>query len=109
MPYDPVDNPLVLFRAQFPFRGMMQTSVTPAGAQNADTSNARFPSSCTSAPAQNRSALWVEHNALGESNLEPLCTDTTDPNISGSHNHCHSARRRDGRFAGFSRERCARF
>ncbi len=84
-PFDPVDNPVVLFRAQFPFRGTMQTPVTPAGAQNADTSNARFPSTCTSVPVQNRSALWVAHNALGEADLEPLCTDTTDPNVGGSH------------------------
>lgn len=84
-PFDAVENPLVLFRAQFPYRGTMQTPVTPTGAPNADTSNARFPASCTAAPVQNRGALWVEHNALGESNLEPLCTDTTDPNISGSH------------------------
>ncbi|BCM93421.1 hypothetical protein IAD21_05312 [Abditibacteriota bacterium] len=83
--YDPVDNPVVLFRAQYPFRGTLQTPVTPTGAQNADTSNARFPTSCTTAAAQNRSALWVEHNALGESDLEPLCTDTTDPSVSGSH------------------------
>ncbi|RYX84350.1 prepilin-type N-terminal cleavage/methylation domain-containing protein [bacterium] len=84
-PYDPVENPVVLFRAQYPFRGTMQTPVTPTGAQNADTSNARFPSSCTTAAVQNRNALWVEHNALGESDLEPLCTDTTDTNIAGSH------------------------
>lgn len=84
-PYDPVDNPVVLFRAQFPFRGTMAAPVTPMGASNADTSGARFPASCSSAPVQNRSALWVEHNVYGESNLEPLCTDTTDANISGSH------------------------
>jgi prepilin-type N-terminal cleavage/methylation domain-containing protein len=84
-PYDPVDNPIVLFRAQYPFRGTMQTPVSPTGAQNADTSSGRFPASCTTAAAQNRSALWIEHNALGESDLEPLCTDTTDANIAGSH------------------------
>lgn len=84
-PYDPVDNPVVLFRAQYPFRGTMQTPVTPTGAQNADTSGARFPASCTAAAVQNRSALWLEHNALGEANLEPLCADTTDPEIAGAH------------------------
>ncbi len=84
-PYDPVDNPVVLFRAEYPFRGTLQTPVTPSGAQNADTSGARFPASCSTAAAQNRSALWVDHNALGESDLAPLCTDTTDANIAGSH------------------------
>ena len=84
-PYDASDNPIVLFRAQYPFRGTMQTPVTPTGAQNADTSGARFPSSCSASAAQNRGALWVEHNALGEANLEPLCTDTTDPEIAGAH------------------------
>ncbi len=84
-PYDAVDNPIVLFRAQFPFRGVMATAVTPVGAVNADTSSARFPSSCTSAPIQNRNALWLAHNLYAEPDLEPLCTDTADPNVSGSH------------------------
>ena len=84
-PFDAVDNPVVLFRAEFPFRGTLQTPVTPTGALNADTTGARFPTTCTAAPVQNRSDLWLAHNALGEADLEPLCTDTTDPNVSGSH------------------------
>jgi len=72
-PYDPVDNPLVLYRAEFPFRDT--TGVTSAPdlptANNADVP-ALYPSSCTTRAVQNRSELWLSHNVYGEANLEPL-------------------------------------
>lgn len=86
LPYSPVDNPVVLFRAEFPYRGTPVSVVTPMGAINADTTPQRFPStSCSANSVPDRNALWLAHNAYGEANLEPLCVDATSPNINGVH------------------------
>ncbi len=90
--FDELDNPIVLFRAQFPYRNGDETPFavsTPAGAYNADTSDARYPtSSCPLALGSqlNRNALWLGHNYFGEANLEPLCVDSTVSGlVIGSH------------------------
>jgi len=76
-PYDPVDNPLVLYRAEFPFRDTTGATPTPvsapdlSSANNADVPSA-YPSSCTARLVQNRGSLWLSHNVYGEANLEPL-------------------------------------
>lgn len=87
--YDPIDNPLVLFRAEIPFRNAANTTLidsngvdaTPAptpgtGAEirfNALTSSLRYPTSaCTNIANQNGSSLWLSHNVYGEANLEGI-------------------------------------
>lgn len=77
-PFDPDNNPIVLFRAQFPYQksdgstfGDDDNSSNP---KNADLTSARFNTTCGGSAAQlDRQALWISHNHLGEANLEPLC------------------------------------
>jgi len=75
LPYDPVDNPLVLYRAEFPFRDISGTVKAPelTTADNA-TIPAAYPSGCTAIerPNKHRGALWLEHNVYGEANLDLL-------------------------------------
>ncbi len=84
-PYSPVDNPVVLFRAEFPYRGTIG-GITPTGAVNVDTSPQRFPpATCTAKSAPDRNALWLSHNAYGEANLEPISNvDATITNSDGT-------------------------
>lgn len=82
-PYDPVDNPIVLYRAEVPYRsvglllkpdgttfptGMSPDASNPA---NVDLSSDRYSCGGTS-EGSNRGSLWLEHNVYGEANLEPL-------------------------------------
>ncbi len=83
-PYSPVDNPVVLFRAEFPYRGTVNGFTAPR--TNADTSPQRFPSTtCTAKSDPDLNALWLAHNAYGEANLEPLCVPATTPDNDGVH------------------------
>lgn len=110
-PFDPIDNPVVLFRAQMPFRvatldatsGIYRTKAFPAwdnaAAFNADVSTSRFTyrtpaANCT--PAVSRNLKWLTMNQYGEFDLAPIClpptgtetTTQTDPNAPptyGSH------------------------
>lgn len=90
--YDILDNPMMLFRAQFPFRyGDATRADYPApgvaNARNANVETTRYSSSytkdgvtkscTTNAVALNRETRWLSHNFLGEANLQPLCTDAT--------------------------------
>lgn len=100
--YDPIDNPIVLYRAEYPAYGIYQNTTTtpavsearpfpapetgaPANALNAEVDFKRFqaatPSSqCTTDATQtNRNALWLTHNVYGEANLEPLTNVQTLP------------------------------
>ena len=84
--YDAIDNPLVLFRAEMPFRssptnGNQPSRINSDGAVVAGNATTvaynalvaeRFPATCTDQVPQNRSSLWIEHNIYGESNLEPV-------------------------------------
>ncbi len=85
-PYDPVDNPIVMYRAEYPAFGI-DKSVTPpapdplkvqspAGAFNAKIDFKRVTSSSSSCTAGaaigNRSSLWLSHNFYGEADLLPL-------------------------------------
>ena len=85
-PYDPVDNPVVMYRAEYPAFGLLGTAPnqtpdpllvqSPAGAFNAKIDFKRVTSGsgdCTAdAPKGNRSSLWLSHNFYGEANLLPL-------------------------------------
>lgn len=76
-PYNPVDNPIVLFRAEIPYRDANGTPISSGGPPNADTSAQRLgdAGACGTANSPNtttRGSLWLVHNANGEANLEPL-------------------------------------
>ncbi len=80
-PYSPVDNPLVLLRAEMPYRDAMgvlrpngtspavSTASDPA---NADLSPVRLDACGGTSNSSNRGSLWLAHNVYGEANLEPL-------------------------------------
>ena len=103
-PYDPIDNPVVMYRAEYPAFGLVTPQGTtaqnatprplqvasPAGAFNAPIDFKRIAkgtapaaSECdpTNAPATNRSSLWLSHNVYGEADLLPLTNlgNGTDP------------------------------
>ena len=77
--YDPVDNPVVMYRAEYPAFGLTTPSGAPealrvtstAGALNAQINLSR-PADCSNTAVTNRSALWLSHNFLGEADLLPL-------------------------------------
>lgn len=83
-PYDPVDNPIVMYRAEYPAFGVITSSGSPdplkvqfpVGAYNAKVDFRRVISTdaaCTSdADIGNRSSLWLSHNFYGEADLLPL-------------------------------------
>ena len=85
-PYDPVDNPVVMYRAEYPAFGLLGTAPnqnpdplkvqSPAGAYNAKIDFKRVlptSSACTtSEDLANRSSLWLSHNYFGEADLLPL-------------------------------------
>jgi len=82
-PYNPSDNPIVLFRAEMPYRDATTGNAIPSGAAgspNVDVSSQRLgylndSSACgsTNAPSTTfRGSLWLAHNANGEANLEPM-------------------------------------
>jgi len=81
LPYDPVDNPLVLYRAEFPYRGTL-----PTGSTTPNVASTRYDA-CSSTGNSNAATIWMAHNVYGEANLEPLCVDATDSanTIGGSH------------------------
>ena len=83
--YDPIDNPVVMYRAEYPAFGILKTPdvapapllvQSPAGAYNAKADFKRVTNgddACTNGTAiANRSALWLSHNFLGEADLLPL-------------------------------------
>jgi prepilin-type N-terminal cleavage/methylation domain-containing protein len=84
-PFDIIDNPIVLFRAQIPFRernqgdGPGQQWISPkTGVANAEIDWTRYPArigSCTT--PLNSQFLWITHNYFGEADLQPLTDDTT--------------------------------
>jgi prepilin-type N-terminal cleavage/methylation domain-containing protein len=86
--YDPFDNPIVLYRAQFPYKDGDDNDFHDDGVlakpNNADLGPNRTPptASCGSSSADiNRQALWLSHNVYGEADLAPLCD--TDAAVSG--------------------------
>ena len=88
--YDVLDNPVMLFRAQFPFRNgdesrFPQTATQP---RNADTTSNRYSDSCANAALRNTETRWLSHNFAGEANLEPLAIDAdqSGPLVLGTHN-----------------------
>lgn len=95
-PFDPIDNPVTLFRAQMPYRQFVQNSDGSVGlapfpapdapaAVNLRLTSDRFArrlSGCASQPAiARREAQWMTQNQWGEFDLAPLCQT---PNVSGN-------------------------
>jgi prepilin-type N-terminal cleavage/methylation domain-containing protein len=91
-PFDVVDNPIVLFRAQIPFRtrdkdGNPEPLYVPSntgGRPNAQIDWTRYPpevGACGTGPnaANNRDFLWITHNFYGEADLQPLTDDAVSP------------------------------
>lgn len=102
-PFDVVDNPIVLFRAQIPFRGRegqnpgapfkvngfnLGSDYKTGSDFNANIDWTQYPidiGNCV-APQTNRSFLWITHNFLGEADLQPLTMDAPSPIIvAGAH------------------------
>ena len=99
-PFDPINNPIVLYRAQVPYRvsylntttNLFETQAFKAPDQpsafNADLSEGRFgkrtpASSCTSDTS--RGLRWLTMNQYGEFDLAPLCLPPSSSGpISGS-------------------------
>lgn len=100
--YDPIDNPVVMFRAEYPAYGIYQPPPTttatspevrafpatettaPANSLNADITfnRNRAALNCTgNAAVLNRNALWLSHDAYGEADKLELLTR---PTIAGS-------------------------
>ncbi len=92
-PPEPFENPIVLFRAQMPYRehngAYVPNPVTPS-ARNANLSstlNSRYPNPAPTSPGQcdatssndtNLGSYWLNQFAgTNEPNLEPLCFDST--------------------------------
>lgn len=85
-PYDPIDNPVVMYRAEYPSFALTGTAPnlspapllvqSPPNAYNAKVDFKRITNgdtACTTdAALVNRSALWLSHNYLGEADLLPL-------------------------------------
>jgi prepilin-type N-terminal cleavage/methylation domain-containing protein len=89
-PYDPIDNPIALYRAEIPFRTInvdgSQTFVMEGSDKNADISNARHPLDCSADSSQkNRQSMWLAHNYWGEANLEGLTHQSVTGDDRGSH------------------------
>ena len=102
-PYDPLDNPIVMFRAEYPAFGIYQDNTAsppvnevrafpapesgaPTGAVNAEIDFKRFGATtvsaqCTANSAQtNRNALWLTHNVYGEAQGLEQLTQIPAPN-----------------------------
>lgn len=114
-PFDIIDNPIVLYRAQIPYRrttdgAPFQPDTPPAlitltGARNVDTSLGRYSNATdcsSSSTVPNRNSLWLTQSngptsadpnqVVGEPNLEPLCystntdsRETATPVVEGTH------------------------
>ena len=79
--YDPVDNPVVMYRAEYPAFGIVMSNgapapaplqvQSPAGAFNAPIGFS-YPADCTATATINRSSLWLSFNVYGEADLLPL-------------------------------------
>jgi len=110
-PYQPIDNPIVLYRAQIPFRGAQSpanpeylisdagAAVTPAtsGDQypagdslNANIYSSRYTNLTACGAADNRSAEWLTQSPDGEPNLEPLTTPPASLNYTWPIKACTS-------------------
>lgn len=85
-PYDPIENPVELFRAEIPFRDPLTgDSIAIGSSVNADVSNKRYPASGDRNATTNRSTLWLGHNYYGEADLEDLTKETVTGTNLGSH------------------------
>lgn len=87
-PYDEIDNPILLFRAQYPYRYYKTSAPAvfdkfplenpPTTKLNAEVDWSQYPPLGASSNAiTDRNFLWISHNYYGEANLEPLTQDIT--------------------------------
>jgi hypothetical protein len=94
--YDEFENPIVLFRAQVPYRDgdgyPLDTNFQPINpatqttARNALIDSTRYTTSCgTNSNNINRGARWLTQNSFGEPNLEPLTETANGAAALGSH------------------------
>ena len=92
-PYDIVDNPVVLYRAQYPYR--FYSTATPSGFQvfprpmtsapNAELDWTQYPDLGSGANADvEQKYQWIKHNFYGEANLAPLCVDAPTGTVAGA-------------------------
>lgn len=112
--YDPLDNPIVLYRDEYPAYGIYDDGTNPqevrrfpatgadaepvAGAVNAQIDFDRFSpggaeslTACMATPdVVNRNARWLTHNVYGEANLEPLTKVTTPATFSATSSALYS-------------------
>lgn len=83
-PYDAVDNPIVMFRAQMPYREIVDTPFYASGNSgplNVDTTNDRYKSGeCT-----DRGSRWLMQSAEDEPNLELMSSRDTPNSVEASH------------------------
>ena len=87
-PYDPIDNPVVMYRAEYPAFGLTAADGSPLPLQvSSGAFNARIDfdrnTSCSNATMDNRSSLWLSHNVYGEADLLPL-TKITQADVPAS-------------------------
>lgn len=86
-PYDPVDNSIVMYRAEYPAFAL-KSADEPAPLTVTDVANAfnaqidlkrdLNATDCANADQVNRSALWLTNNVFGEANLLPLTKPKVD-------------------------------
>jgi type II secretory pathway pseudopilin PulG len=68
-PYDAYSNPIVLFRAQYPFKQDDSTAFAAYTATNSNSTNSRYP--IGGSPYAGK--VWLTQNGNSEPNLEALC------------------------------------
>lgn len=97
-PYDIIDNPIVLWRAQIPFRNRISSeqpgnsfdvdTETPPN-KNANINWTSYPDTIGTCDAStgesDRSFLWITHNFYGEADLEPLAANDATGGVAGAH------------------------
>lgn len=86
--FDGISNPMVLYRAQYPFRngdGSPYSAPGTPSALNADTTGNRYSSA---KGGTDRGSVWLVQDKYGEPDLERLCTDAVKsgfPTVIGNH------------------------
>ncbi|MBV9469121.1 MAG: prepilin-type N-terminal cleavage/methylation domain-containing protein [Abitibacteriaceae bacterium] len=73
-PFDGVDNPIVMYRAQMP---LFDNSSPPK--KMVDISDSRYPSGACSGN-EDQTSFWLTESEYGEPNLEPLSINDGSPN-----------------------------
>lgn len=72
-PYDNYTNPVVLWRAQYPYKNDNNTTFASYSATNTNNTSSRYPITPSSSPPY-AGQIWLTQSAQEEPNLETLCT-----------------------------------